>query len=103
MMNRIRKAWSWGRDLGRTTLLVVGLIILLGAAAGASVLVARLGAGGAGLAMCQAVRGAATDSPGRWKAKEMSSRQRLKWGLRLGSQLKQTVSIEEMRGSNGEG
>lgn len=94
-MNRIRAVWTWGRDLGRTKLLVMGVAAILGLGVGAGLTVARWGASGAGMALCQAVRGAATDSPGRWKAKEMSSRQRLKWGIRLGAQLKQAVSIEE--------
>lgn len=94
-MNAIRNAWLWGRDLGRDRLLVAGVVCALGLGLGVGFAVARWGASGAGMALCQAVRVVATDSPGRWKAKEMSGRQRLKWGIRLGAQLKQAVSIEE--------
>lgn len=94
-MNRIRRLWAWGGNLGRTRLLVAGVMVLLGLGLGAGLAVARWGASGAGMALCQAVRVVATDAPSRWKAKEMSARQRLKWGIRLGAQLKQAVSIEE--------
>lgn len=93
-MNRIRAVWTWGRDLGRTKLLVAGVTVLLGLGVGAGLAVARWGASGAGMALCQAVRGAATDSPGRWKAKEMSGRQRLKWGFELSRQLRE-IGIQE--------
>ena len=94
-MNRIRAVWTWGRDLGRTKLLVMGVAAILGLGVGAGLAVARWGASGAGMALCQAVRGAATDSPGRWKAKEMSGRQRLKWGFELSRQLRETGIQEQ--------
>lgn len=94
-MNRIRAVWAWGRDLGRTKLLVMGVAAILGLGVGAGLAVARWGASGAGMALCQAVRGAATDSPGRWKAKEMSGRQRLKWGFELSRQLRETGIQEQ--------
>jgi hypothetical protein len=93
-VNRIRITWAWGRDLGRTKLLVIAVVAVLGLGLGAGLAVARWGASPAALALCQAIRGVSTDAPGRYKAKEMSSRQRLKWGIRLGAQLKQTVLIE---------
>lgn len=92
-MNKIRSVWSWGADLGRTKLLIIGVAGLLGLGLGEA-LVARWGVGGTGMALCQAIRVVATDAPSRYKAKEMSGRQRLKWGIRLGTQLKQAVSIE---------
>lgn len=93
-MNRIRSVWLWGRDLGRTKLLVIGVAAILGLGVGAGFAVARWGTSGAGIALCQAVRGAATDAPSRYKAKEMSARQRLKWGIRLSAQLKQKVVFD---------
>lgn len=93
-MNKIRSMWAWGADLGRTKLLVIGVAGLLGLGLGAALAVARWGAGGTGMALCQVIRVVATDAPSRYKAKEMSGRQRLKWGIRLGTQLKQAVSIE---------
>lgn len=94
-MNRIRAVWAWGRDLGRTKLLVMGVAAILGLGVGAGLAVARWGASGAGMALCQAVRGAATDTPGRWKAKEMSGRQRLKWGFELSRQLREAEIQEQ--------
>lgn len=93
-MNRIRSAWAWSKNLGRTKLLIIAASCLFGLGLGAGLFVLRWGISGAGLALCQAVRGAAMDAPSRYRAKEMSGRQRLKWGIRLGAQLKQAVSIE---------
>lgn len=93
-MNKIRSVWAWGTDLGRTKLLVIGLAGLLGLGLGAALALTRWGAGGTGMALCQAIRVVATDTPSRYKAKEMSARQHLKWGIRLGAQLKQSILIE---------
>lgn len=92
-MNRIRIVWAWGRDLGRTKLLVIGLMAVLGLGLGAGLAVARWGASGAGMALCQAIRSTTTDAPSRYKAKEMSGKQRLRAGLELRQQLNKITAI----------